>query len=202
MRPFLIAYLLVRLLSGYGISLVSLVSIPVVLSLLRLCAGLGTLWRVMGWLFLLFFGACRVRWTKKIFEGEQTDGLLLADWVIAMDQLIKQSFGGLVTATTNVRIPRQVSWLGCPSEERSTLNVDGSAKTNPGKAGFGVLLRNHVGGFRFGFYGSVDHTTVLHTEIMGLMFGHTITILLMRWRLSGTSFPRIGIVQLSTLFRR
>jgi len=33
------------------------------------------------------------------------------------------------------------------------LNVDGSALTNPGKAGFGGLVRNHDGTFQFGFYG-------------------------------------------------
>jgi hypothetical protein len=32
------------------------------------------------------------------------------------------------------------------------LNVDGIASTNPGKAGFGSLVRNHNGSFQFAFY--------------------------------------------------
>jgi len=39
------------------------------------------------------------------------------------------------------------------------FNVDGSALTNPRKAGFGGLVRNHDGTFQFGFFSG--HQTML-----------------------------------------
>ena len=51
------------------------------------------------------------------------------------------------------------------------LNVDGSALTNPGKAGYGGLVRNFEGKFQFAFYGSVGLSNILHAEIHALMIG-------------------------------
>lgn len=49
--------------------------------------------------------------------------------------------------------PRTIAWQR-PKATSVVLNVDGSALTNPGKAGFGGLVRNSDGEFVFGFYGS------------------------------------------------
>lgn len=72
---------------------------------------------------------------KKIFEGEQQDRVVLAGRVAAMNQVINKAFGGLTSGTSTTRIPRHVSWLGCPAEDCFALNVDGSAKRTPTKSG-------------------------------------------------------------------
>jgi len=48
------------------------------------------------------------------------------------------------------------------------LNIDGSALTNPGKAGYSGLVRNFEGKFQFFFYGSVGLSNILHAEIHAL----------------------------------
>lgn len=51
------------------------------------------------------------------------------------------------------------------------LNVDGSAITNPGLAGFGCLMRYAEGKFLLDFSGSVGVSNILHTEIMAFLRG-------------------------------
>nr|KYP44262.1 14.7 kDa ribonuclease H-like protein [Cajanus cajan] len=52
-----------------------------------------------------------------------------------------------------------------------TLNVDGSALTNPGDSGYGGLVRDHEGKFILGFYGSIGVSNNIHAEIMALLKG-------------------------------
>lgn len=49
--------------------------------------------------------------------------------------------------------------------------MDGRARSNPGRPGFGGLVRNRVGSFLVGFHGSAGHTSVLHAEILGMLHG-------------------------------
>jgi len=49
------------------------------------------------------------------------------------------------------------------------LNVDDNTLTNPGKAGYGGLIRNFEGKFQFAFYGSVGLSNILHAGIHALM---------------------------------
>lgn len=56
-------------------------------------------------------------------------------------------------------------------EEVLILNVDESALDNPGKTGFGGLMRNHLGEFIQGYYGSAGVATILHAEICALYEG-------------------------------
>lgn len=44
-------------------------------------------------------------------------------------------------------------------------NMDEITLINPGKEGFGGLVRKHDGTFQFGFHGSVCLSNILHAEI-------------------------------------
>lgn len=66
---------------------------------------------------------------------------------------------------------REVAWKGPPDELMVALHVDGSCQGNPGRAGFGGLLKDHVGLFLFRFHGHVGHTSILQAELLGLLHG-------------------------------
>ena len=68
---------------------------------------------------------------------------------------------------SHILTPKMVSWQH-GDEDTMILNVDGSALTNPGKAGFGGLIRKHDGSFQLGFFGSVGISNILHAEIQAL----------------------------------
>lgn len=50
-------------------------------------------------------------------------------------------------------------------------NVDGSSLGNPGRAGFGGLLRNLDGAWLLGFAGTIGVSTSLHAELCALYHG-------------------------------
>lgn len=108
---------------------------------------------------------------RKIFEDINLHLNHLVGQVSSLSQLVTKAFGDTTEASAIVRVPREVSWLGCPTEEFMALNVDGSARSNPGRAGLGGLVRNHAGSFLVGFYGSAGHTSVMHAEVLGLLNG-------------------------------
>ncbi|KAJ1405402.1 ribonuclease H [Sesbania bispinosa] len=56
---------------------------------------------------------------------------------------------------------RWVSWIA-PREGVVAINSDGSALGCPGRAGFGGLIRNHIGEWIMGYYGSNGSSNVLH----------------------------------------
>ncbi|CAJ2633416.1 unnamed protein product [Trifolium pratense] len=66
--------------------------------------------------------------------------------------------------------PRQVSWSR-PAEGTICLNVDGSLLGSPQTAGFGGLIRNNVGAFLEGFYGTASQSNILYVEIMAVLHG-------------------------------
>jgi len=77
---------------------------------------------------------------------------------------------GTDSLVTPIPTPRMVSWQH-GDEDTIILNVDGSALNNPGKAGYGGLMRKHGGSFLRGFFGSVGIPNILHAEIQALLTG-------------------------------
>lgn len=66
--------------------------------------------------------------------------------------------------------PREVVWLP-PADGTIKVNVDGSSFGNPGRAGYGGLVRNNLGEWICGFYGSCGVADNLTTEIYAIMHG-------------------------------
>ncbi|KAE9610055.1 putative ribonuclease H-like domain-containing protein [Lupinus albus] len=69
-----------------------------------------------------------------------------------------------------LKVPHMVQWLR-PNTEFVALNVDGNSLGNPGKAGYGGLLRDNMGSWISGFMGSVGISNNLHVEPMGPLYG-------------------------------
>lgn len=70
-------------------------------------------------------------------------------------------------------VPTWIAWTK-PLEGEVVLNVDvdGSAITNPGVAGFGGLVRNSAGDFLFGFHGNVGWSHIAHADqVLALLHG-------------------------------
>lgn len=63
-----------------------------------------------------------------------------------------------------------VSWPA-PSLNQVALNVDGSSYGNPGRAGFGGLMRDHNGKWLIGFSGHVDFADSLEVELLAILHG-------------------------------
>ena len=63
-----------------------------------------------------------------------------------------------------------VRWLP-PSAGSFQLNVDGSVVTNPGRAGFGGLIRDDSGSWLTGFYGFISISSITHAELVALKVG-------------------------------
>lgn len=70
----------------------------------------------------------------------------------------------------NVRSIIRISWKKPPSGYVK-LNVDDIAFGNPGRAGFGGLVRTEDGKWIIGFSGFIGHTTNLHAELKGIQRG-------------------------------
>lgn len=123
-----------------------------------------------GMLIPIILWTLRCARNKRIFDDESPNLHVLTGRALSLLHLTAKAYGDMHT-TPPVRVPREVSWLGCSNDGYMALNVDGSARSNPGKAGFGGLVRNHVDSFVVGFHGSAGHTPVLHVEILGLLNG-------------------------------
>ena len=74
--------------------------------------------------------------------------------------------------TSKTRVPniRMVCWSK-PSEGVMKLNVDGSSLGNPGRAGFGGLLRGEDGVWVIGFTRFLGLLDNLHAELMAIYEG-------------------------------
>lgn len=66
--------------------------------------------------------------------------------------------------------PHEVVWLP-PADGSIKVNVDGSSFGNPGQAGYGGLVRNNLGEWICGFYGSCGVADNLIAEIYAIMHG-------------------------------
>ena len=76
----------------------------------------------------------------------------------------------LMQSSVGTSQPRHVSWIR-PPPNGFKLDVDGSALGNPGRAGFGGLIRNDDGQWVKGFSGFVGIATNLHAELLALFHG-------------------------------
>ncbi|KAK7259161.1 hypothetical protein RIF29_24760 [Crotalaria pallida] len=65
---------------------------------------------------------------------------------------------------------RWISWLP-PSGTRIALNVDDSSMGNPGRAGYGGLLRDINGSWLCGFAGQYGVSNNIHMEILAIFYG-------------------------------
>nr|KYP72298.1 hypothetical protein KK1_004886 [Cajanus cajan] len=52
-----------------------------------------------------------------------------------------------------------------------TINVDGSALTNPGAVGVGGLVRHNTSRFMVGFFGSIGVSNNIHAELVAMWKG-------------------------------
>lgn len=66
--------------------------------------------------------------------------------------------------------PREVGWYP-PSNDTIKVNVDGSSLGNPGRAGYGRLLKNRLGEWICGFSGSCGFADNLTAEVYAIIHG-------------------------------
>jgi len=65
---------------------------------------------------------------------------------------------------------RQVKWIP-PLNNIIKVNVDGSSLSNPGRSGFGGLIRNNNGDWLLGFSGFCSITSCLAAELYAIFHG-------------------------------
>lgn len=65
---------------------------------------------------------------------------------------------------------RQVTWSS-PPPDFVKINVDGSSLGNPGRSGFGGVIRNSHGEWIMGFSGFCGVTTNINSELMAIQVG-------------------------------
>jgi len=104
-----------------------------------------------------------------VFDGIQPIVSTTVSIVYAQLQVSQRAFEKTIS-TALVRPTQEVCWQH-GDNDTMVLIVDGSALTNPRKAGYGGLVRNFEGKFQFAFYGSVGLSNILHAEIHALMIG-------------------------------
>ncbi|KAK7268980.1 hypothetical protein RIF29_21693 [Crotalaria pallida] len=92
-----------------------------------------------------------------------SDVLLLAS---RMQADIQRSFG---VESLKYKEPRWVSWT--PILEGVVINVDGSAFGNPGRAGYGGLIRSNIGEWICGFAGYFGISNNIHMELLAILHG-------------------------------
>lgn len=64
-----------------------------------------------------------------------------------------------------------VSWQRPREDDVVVLNANGRSLSYPGMEGFWGLIRNHLGEFIMGYFGTIGASTILHAEIMALLYG-------------------------------
>jgi hypothetical protein len=106
---------------------------------------------------------------KLVFNGIQPIVSTTVSTFYSQLQVSQRAFDNTIS-TALVRPSHEVCWQH-GDNDTMVLNVNGSALTNPGKAGYGRLVRNFEGKFQFAFYGSVGLSNILHVEIHAIMIG-------------------------------
>lgn len=114
----------------------------------------------------LFVISCWFIWrgrNEAFFSDNQWSDWQILSKINALHAAVMKSFG----SATNKNQPQLVSWIA-PGEDSVKLNVDGSSFGNPGRSGFGGLIRNDRGEWLAGFCGI---STNLHAELLAIVFG-------------------------------
>nr|KYP57109.1 Putative ribonuclease H protein At1g65750 family [Cajanus cajan] len=110
-----------------------------------------------------------------IFKGKLDKVADLKVWVSTWCSAIIRAYGG-EPATGSIwqqRSTRLVRWTA-KEGDWVTINVDGSALTNPGAVGVGGLVRDNTGLFMVGFYGSIGISNNIHAELVAMWRGLTL----------------------------
>ncbi|GFY80581.1 hypothetical protein Acr_01g0003900 [Actinidia rufa] len=76
-----------------------------------------------------------------------------------------------VPEATSPRLPRLITWL-CPSASNMKLNTDGSARGDPGPAGYGGVFRDEL----YGYFRKLRDISSLEAEVWGIYKGLTIIL--------------------------
>nr|KYP74134.1 hypothetical protein KK1_006802 [Cajanus cajan] len=101
-----------------------------------------------------------------VFNQHTTLTHLLCAKIFAETHYVLATFKNLIDSHTS---PHLVSWISI-LKSCITLNEDGSLD-GVGHARFDGFYRNHHGHFLMGYYGNVDHTSILQVEILALLKG-------------------------------
>ena len=117
----------------------------------------------------IFVIACWVLWkarNHKVFNGN--------DWVnwVCLSHIYSLHSDVVVHLSNDAiqRPIRQVKWIP-PLNNIIKVNVDGSSLSNPGRSGFGGLIRNNNGDWLLGFSGFCDITSCLAAELYAIFHG-------------------------------
>jgi hypothetical protein len=117
----------------------------------------------------LFLISCWYIWkarNEELFSDTSWEDWKVLNLINTHHDATIRSFGSV----HNHREARLVSWKP-PSGAAVKLNVDGSSLGNPGRSGFGGLIRDTNGNWLLGFSGSCGITTNINAELQAIFYG-------------------------------
>lgn len=137
--------------------------------------GVRAIINMHGILSAIFMWVVWITRNQMVFEQNHVPLSSQLMQVLSLFHHINKAYGNrhVSTAAAIGNLPLQVSWIK-PEDGWVVLKVDGSALSNPGKSGFGGLVRNADGEFLRGYYGSAGFTHIGHAEILALLHGLTV----------------------------
>lgn len=118
---------------------------------------------------IVFIVTCWVIWRARnqyVFEDIQWSIWTILNKIRTHHEAIMSAYG----SSSFSRPVRQVQWCP-PSGNAVKLNVDGSCIGNPGRSGYGGLLRNANGEWLLGFSGFCGVTTNTTSELFAIYVG-------------------------------
>ncbi|KAJ1397799.1 Serine/threonine-protein kinase, active site [Sesbania bispinosa] len=119
----------------------------------------------------LFCVALWVMWCNRnrvCFEGVSQRTQFLLPQVQSLVSGLRDSFAPREMAS--LAEPMMIKWI-TPSFGAVALNTDGSYQGSSGRAGFGGLVRDHLGCWSFGFLGNAGDKPILWTKLWAIAEG-------------------------------
>lgn len=116
----------------------------------------------------LFMVTCWIIWrarNSEIFNDSKWELWHSMNQISSLIEIIQRT---LVTSV-KVHVSKEVKWS--PPENIYKINVDGSSIGNPGKSGFGGLIRNMLGEWLCGYSGFCGVTSCLNAELLAIFYG-------------------------------
>lgn len=101
---------------------------------------------------------------KLVFEGERRAAATITAGIFAHFQVVQSAYGVSHNQLFQHRPERLVRWQSA-GPDAMVLNVDGSLLDDPPRAGFGGIVRNHLGEFILCFYGCLGEASILGAEL-------------------------------------